>query len=80
MVSARDTPSSSDPVPIAGDRGGVPGSSDPVSTAGNHTAINNIVAAARAAKVELPFSISQRQLSFQACTLLECVATLDCIA
>ena len=34
-VSARDTPGSSDPVPIAGERRGVPGSSDPVSIAGN---------------------------------------------
>ena len=32
-VSIRYTPGPSDPVPIAGDRGGVPGSSDPVSTA-----------------------------------------------
>ena len=32
-VSTRDTPGSSDPVPIAGDRRGVPGSSGPVSTA-----------------------------------------------
>ena len=43
-------------------------------------AMNYIAAAARAAKVEFPFSISRRQLSFQACTLLEYVATLDCIA
>ena len=32
-VSTRDTPGSSDSVPIAGDRRGVPGSFDPVSTA-----------------------------------------------
>ena len=35
-VSNRDTPGPSDPVPIAGDRGGVPGSSEPVSTAARH--------------------------------------------
>ena len=32
-VSTGDTPGQSNPVPIAGDRGGVPGSSGPVSTA-----------------------------------------------
>ena len=60
-VSIRDTPDSSDPEPIAGDRRGVPGSSDPVSTA------------ARVAKEWSPSLVARRSLSFQVQTRQGCV-------
>ena len=43
-------------------------------------AMNDIAAGARAAKVEFPFSISRRQLSFQACIIREYGATSGCTA
>ena len=63
-VSGCDTSGASDSVPIAGDDRGD----------GTHWA------AARAAKEEFSFLISRRHLSLQACTLLVCVVTSDCIA
>ena len=74
--SVRDTPGSSDPVPIAGNRRGVPGSSNSYRPRVTVAARYHIVAA-QAVKGQFPSLVPRRQLSFQVWIRHEYVAISD---